>query len=86
MQRLVGGNRKGLIGLVLAILVATGAQSYARSEWNCWASCYGCSVVATNCSSCYAWSESDSCGVTYDGCESAGCGCDGSGDGECFFY
>src|SRR5439155_1819071 len=86
MRRLVGESRKGWIGLVLAILLATGARSYAGSGSSCTVSCSGCSVTVTNCSGgCSGSSDGTNCEVSADGGDGASCGCDGSG-GSCYVY
>jgi hypothetical protein len=86
MRRIVSGSRKGLFGIVLAMLLATGARSYAGQGSTCTVFCSGCYVTVYNCTGgCNGTTNGDNCEVNGTGCEGAECGCDGSG-GWCYVY
>ena len=83
MRSLVSGSRKGFFGLVLAMLLATGARSYAGQGYYCWATCGDCAVWVTGCDWCASATNGESC-IAMGNCTDAGCEC--TGGGSCWVY
>jgi hypothetical protein len=71
------GIRRALVGLVLAICIATGVQVFAAyaempSE-SCYLECYGCEMGTVNCSWCIEYQEQ--CFIRFENCEYVYCTC-----------
>ncbi|MDQ3068929.1 MAG: hypothetical protein M3R55_04275 [Acidobacteriota bacterium] len=83
--------RRTLIGLIMAIVIAAGANGYAANRFS---TCDGdcgpngeCEFSLFNCSWCQAWENPDrSCQFEWENCEEVSCDCDGGSGWECYYY
>ena len=75
MRRAIGQNRRAFLGILLALVIATGAQSYAQGTWTCWFECGGCYGEVSGCTDCNFSIGGDSCSVSGTGCTSVYCTC-----------